>query len=175
MEPTGNRGGNWKINEDDGAISDTVTLVRLDGFLDHCLESRTVDVRYLCSCCRHSWWYDCGRSVDISDAGFLACVETRASWSVSAVHTRLIKFHFFIFHSSAVSGSTSAITLLDSVQLTALGEPKLRADHVLFWCRSPEQSCLNANTLGGVSVGLNQVSGEKHMPSSSLAQTRVHS
>lgn len=30
---TGNRGGKWRINEDDGAISGTVTLVRFEEFL----------------------------------------------------------------------------------------------------------------------------------------------
>lgn len=30
---TGNKGGNWRINEDDGAISGTVTLVRFERFL----------------------------------------------------------------------------------------------------------------------------------------------
>lgn len=77
------------------------------------------------------------------------------SWSVPVVPpARPIKFYSFIFHSSAVSSSSSAITLLDGVQLTALWEPKLWADHLLFWCRSPGQSRFNANTLGGVSVGL---------------------
>lgn len=99
--------------------------------------------------------------------------QTRASLSVSDVLARLIKFYSFIFHSSAVSSSYSAIAPLDSVQLTAPREPKLRADLLLFWCTSPGQSCLNANTLGGVAVGLAQVVGEKCRPNLSLAQTRI--
>ena len=41
------------------------------------------------------------------------------SLSVSVVPARPIKFYSFIFHSSAVSSSYSAIAPLDSVQLTA--------------------------------------------------------
>lgn len=138
------------------------------GFWKHCLD---------CWCCgghRESWWYVCGRSVDISDAGFLMLKRACAFLSVSVVPARPIKFYSFIFHSSAVSSSYSAIAPWDSVQLTAPWEPKLRVDHLLFWSTSPGQSCFNANTLRGVSVGLAQVVGEKCRPNLSLAQTRIH-
>lgn len=129
-----------------------VTLWPCWGWMGFCIIVWKVGLLMLDNCAVVTGTAD-GTSVvgllTFSGAGFFAYVEDHASCSVPVVPARLIKFYSFIFHSSAVSSSTSAITLLDSVWLTAPWEPKLWADHLLFWCRRPEQSCCNAHTLGG--------------------------
>lgn len=62
-----------------------------------------------------------GHSVDISDAGFPFSFWSGSErlLSVPVVPARPIKFYSFIFHSFAVSSSSSAIAFLDQVQLTA--------------------------------------------------------
>lgn len=95
------------------------------------------------------------------------------SLSVTVVPALLIMLYSFIFHCFAVSSSTSPITLLDSVQLTAAWEPKLWADVLLFWPESFERAALMRTHLG-VSFGPTWVLGEKPWQSSSSPQTHIH-
>lgn len=119
---------NWRINEHDGAISDTVTLVWFNRFFFFPFLLVLVwKVGLLMLGNRAA--ADATSLVGISDTGFLTPVLP------SVVPSHSINFYSFIFHCSAVSSSYSTLTPLDNVRLTARQEPKLRADHLLFWAK----------------------------------------
>lgn len=89
--------------------------------------------------------------------------------SASAVPARPVQFYSFILCSSAASSSHSATAPLDNVR----ADGALTAKSVSRSSLILQQSCSDANTLGGVSVGLAHAVGEKSRPNLSLAQTFI--
>lgn len=122
---------NWRINEHDGAISDTVTLVWFYRFFFF---------PFLLVLCGKDCW--CWVTVQQLVLPLWSAFLTRVSSLLlerpvlpSVVPSHSINFYSFIFHCSAVSSSYSTLTPLDNVRPTARQEPKLRADHLLFWAK----------------------------------------